>query len=231
MEACNGYSLFFANKFAIEIVKGNKNMEIHYQVDNGAWQAYSKPIEIFKSAKIIAEERNSKRKDIAQKNLEINFHKGLGKKVEYNTNYNTNYAGNGTSSLVNGISGSNSNFRDGQWQGFYGKNVDITVDLKEKINFNELKTSFFQYHLSWIIVPKSVEYLISDDGVNFKSIHKIKTDVNPMKEGKFKEAFVHVQNYYARYVRVIAENYGFLPKEHPAAGSKSWLFIDEFSIK
>lgn len=224
-------SNFSDNKFEIEIVKGNKKMEIHYQVDNGAWQAYSKPIEIFKSAKIIAEERNSKRKDIAQKNLEINFHKGLGKKVEYNTNYNKNYPGIGTSSLVNGISGNDSNFRDGQWQGFYGKNVDITVDLKEKINFNELKTSFFQYHLSWIIVPKSVEYLISDDGINFKSIHKIKTDVNPMKEGKFKEPFTHVQNYSARYVRVIAENYGFLPKEHPAAGSKSWLFIDEFSIK
>ena len=52
-----------------------------------------------------------------------------------------------------------------------------------------------------------------------------------MKKGKFKQNYVFNQNYSARYVRVIAENYGTLPKEHPAAGSNSWLFIDEFSIK
>ena len=105
------------------------------------------------------------------------------------------------------------------------------IDLEETTSFNELKTSFFQYHLSWILIPKSVEYLISDDGINYTSIYKSKNICNPMKEGKFKEHFVFNKNYSARYVRVIAENYGFLPEEHPAAGAKSWLFIDEFIIK
>ena len=114
---------------------------------------------------------------------------------------------------------------------FYGENVDVIIDLEKEIKFNELKTSFFQYHLSWILIPKSVEYLISNDGVNFNSIYKSKNLCEPTKEGKFKQNYVFNQNYSARYVRVIAKNYGTLPKEHPAAGSNSWLFIDEFSIK
>ena len=219
------------NKFDIEIEKGKNSMEILYQINDGNWKKYENPFEVFESSSINAKDKNSKRKEIASKRLEINFHKGIGKKITYKTKYNNNYKGSGNNSLINGISGSNENFRDGQWQGFYGENVDVIIDLEKEIKFNELKTSFFQYHLSWILIPKSVEYLISNDGIHFNSIYKSKNLCEPMKEGKFKQNYVFNQNYSARYVRVIAENYGTLPKEHPAAGSNSWLFIDEFSIK
>ena len=52
-----------------------------------------------------------------------------------------------------------------------------------------------------------------------------------MEEGKFKKSFDYVGTQTARYIRLKAKNYGTLPKEHPAAGSKSWLFIDEFIIQ
>ena len=224
-------SNFNNDRFEIKIDKGNKNMNIIYQINDNSWQEYKKPIKLYNSAKLNAKEKNSKIKEAAFKSLEINFHKGLGKKTIYNTHYNDSYQGSGNNSLINGISGSELNFRDGQWQGFFGKNVDIVIDLEETTSFNELKTSFFQYHLSWILIPKSVEYLISDDGIDYTSIYKSNNICNPMREGKFKEHFVFNKNYSARYVRVIAENYGFLPKEHPAAGAKSWLFIDEFIIK
>ena len=52
-----------------------------------------------------------------------------------------------------------------------------------------------------------------------------------MQEGKFKEQFSYRSEQSARYVRLKAKNYGTLPKQHPAAGSNSWVFIDEFIIQ
>ena len=222
---------FSQNKFDIEIEKGKSSMEILYQINGGNWIKYEKPIEIFESSLINVKDKNSKIKEIASKSIEINFHKGIGKKITYNTKYNDSYTGSGNNTLINGIAGSPKNFRDGQWQGFYGENVDVIIDLEENTKFSELKTSFFQYHLSWIIIPKSVEYLISNDGINFTSIYKSKNLSEPMKDGKFKQKYIFNKNHSARFVRVIAENYGALPMEHPAAGSNSWLFIDEFSIR
>ena len=73
--------------------------------------------------------------------------------------------------------------------------------------------------------PKSVEYLISNNGKEFTSIYKSNNISNAMKEGKFKESYVFQKNYSARYVRVIAKNYGNLPQEHPAAGSKAGYLL------
>ena len=83
----------------------------------------------------IKTEENSKRKEVATKNLEIEFHKGIGKSVNYNSTYNPNYSATGLQTLVNGISGSKSNFRDGQWQGFYGDDIDVIIDLEEITKF------------------------------------------------------------------------------------------------
>ena len=52
-----------------------------------------------------------------------------------------------------------------------------------------------------------------------------------MQEGKFKHAFnFEKENTKAKYLKVIAKTVGKLPKEHPAAGSDAWIFIDEIII-
>ena len=219
------------NEFIVNIDKGTSDMELEYKVNSDLWIKYKQPFKIKESAIIKTQETNTHRKTPASKELELNYHKGLGKKVKYKTQYNENYIGTGKNTLSNGIVGSENNFRDGQWQGFFGKNIDITIDLENVVTFSEIQTSFFQYHLSWIILPKSIEYLISTDGETFTSIFKKENQTSPMQEGKFKKKFLCNKKCSARYVRLIAANYGELPKNHPAAGSKSWLFIDEFIIK
>ena len=53
-----------------------------------------------------------------------------------------------------------------------------------------------------------------------------------MKEEKFKKDFVlEIEKTTAKYLKVTATNFGKLPKEHPAAGSDSWIFIDEIIVK
>ncbi len=222
---------FNKDQFNISIEKGNRNMDLFYKIDNNSWKEYSQPFSVSNSCTITTKEKNSRQKEAASKSLNINFHKGIGKKITYLTGYNENYTGSGRQTLINGISGSAENFRDGQWQGFFGEDVEVIIDLQENTTFSELTTSFFQYHLSWIILPRSIEYLISNDGNQFTTIYKKEDLASPMKEGKFKESFTYNNQHTARYIKLKAKNYGGLPKEHPAAGSKSWLFIDEFIIQ
>jgi hexosaminidase len=224
-------SNFKENEFIVSIEKGNSKMNLEYNVNNQGWKDYLVPLKFKKNTNLIVKEKNSKRKVEATKNLEFNFHKGLDKKTIYKTNYNPSYQADKEKTLVNGIAGSKHNFRDGQWQGFYGTDIDVIIDLGEKTKFSELSSSYFQYHLSWILLPKSIEYLISNNGETFSRIFYKDQICNPMQEGKFKEQFSYHGEQSARYVRLKAKNYGTLPKQHPAAGSNSWVFIDEFIIQ
>ena len=224
-------STFKENEFIVSIEKGNSKMNLEYNVNNQGWKDYLVPLKFKKNTNLIVKEKNSKRKVVATKNLEFNFHKGLDKKTIYKTNYNPSYQADKEKTLVNGIAGSKHNFRDGQWQGFYGTDIDVIIDLGEKTKFSELSSSYFQYHLSWILLPKSIEYLISNNGETFSRIFYKDQICNPMQEGKFKEQFSYHGEQSARYVRLKAKNYGTLPKQHPAAGSNSWVFIDEFIIQ
>lgn len=224
-------SIFKEDELQVSIEKGTQKMKLEYNVNNQGWKDYLAPLKFKESTNLVVKEKNLKRKVVATKKLEFNLHKGLGKKITYNTNYNPSYQADKNKTLVNGIAGSEHNFRDGQWQGFYGSDIDIIIDLGEKTKFSELSSSYFQYHLSWILLPNSVEYLISDNGETFSRIFYKNQICNPMQEGKFKEQFSYRGEQSARYVRLKAKNYGTLPKQHPAAGSNSWVFIDEFIIQ
>ena len=59
----------------------------------------------------------------------------------------------------------------------------------------------------------------------------IKNKIPLMKEGKFKYTFsFENKNINAQYLKINAESVGALPEEHPAAGSNSWIFIDEIIV-
>ena len=195
-------STFKENEFIVSIEKGNSKMNLEYNVNNQGWKDYLVPLKFKKNTNLIVKEKNSKRKVVATKNLEFNFHKGLDKKTIYKTNYNPSYQADKEKTLVNGIAGSKHNFRDGQWQGFYGTDIDVVIDLGEKTKFSELSSSYFQYHLSWILLPKSIEYLISNNGETFSRIFYEDQICNPMQEGKFKEQFSYHGKQSARYVRL-----------------------------
>ena len=200
-----------------------------YSLNNGLWEKYTNAFLIDTSVIINVKEVNSKRKFPAKKSLTLNHHLALGKKTKYLTNFDKNYPGQG--SLTNGVSGNNTNFRDGQWQGFFGKDVEVIIDLEEETTFSKVQTSFFQYHLSWIIIPQKVEILTSKNGEEFKKIQTINHKSDPMKEGKFIKDFIFTQKQKTRFIKIIAKTYGNLPMEHPAAGSKSWTFIDQIIIE
>jgi hypothetical protein len=49
--------------------------------------------------------------------------------LRYNTRYNAQYTARGDEGLIDGIRGSKTDFRTGDWQGFEGTNLDLVIDL------------------------------------------------------------------------------------------------------
>jgi purine nucleoside phosphorylase len=75
-----------------------------------------------------------------------------------------------------------------------------------------------------------VEFLISNDGINFTSVATIKNTFSDKEYGSFHQDFSTSLSAKARYVKVKAKNYGICPEWHLGAGGTTWLFADEFII-
>ena len=143
------------------------------------------------------------------------------------------YSAGGNDALIDGIR-STKNYRTGSWQGYHNQDLIATVDLGSEKQINSINTNFLRDQGAWIFHPSEVEYLISKDGKNFKSISKIK--LNTAKKNYdigIEEVRYDLEGEKARFVKVIAKKLGDLPEwhiGHPMDG-KSWIFVDEISVK
>ncbi len=151
---------------------------------------------------------------------------------QVDADYNPNYTAGGVGGLTNGAKGSNK-FRDGNWQGYWGDDVVAALDLGEEKLINELSSGFLQYNNAWIFFPVEVTYEVSDDGVTYTQLGTVKNNDNPRNKEQMTQeyAFKISEPLKARFVRMKAKNLGVCPEWHDAAGSKAWLFIDEFSVR
>ena len=159
------------------------------------------------------------------------YHKAIGEVVKYKHTYSQWYSSGGDAALVDSKLGSTV-FKDGSWQGFWGDDIIVEVDLGNEVNISHLETHFYQYNNSWIFMPTSVVFEGSLDGKHFFELGKMNSKTDPKARGNNIENFISkVDNINTRYVRLTAKNIGKVPSWHEAAGSDAWLFIDEIVIK
>ena len=150
--------------------------------------------------------------------------------VKLENMYNEQYAAGGLKALIDHIRGTD-NFRTGAWQGYYGVDLIATVDLGVSKRINRLAGSFLQEAYSWIWMPKEVEYFVSDDGKNFRSVGKVKNDVPVEADGAFIQEMAVRPRTNARYVKMVAKTIGTCPDWHVGAGQPAWIFCDELVIE
>jgi predicted alpha-1,2-mannosidase len=154
-----------------------------------------------------------------------------GRSVKLFTEYSPAHTGGGPLGLIDSIKGS-SNFNTDAWQGYEGNDLLAVVDLGKVQKISSVSTSFLQNVGSWIFYPKKVEYLISSDNKNFTNIYNENiTTTKENSDNGIKNIKADMENDHARYVKVIAKNFGVCPTWHVASGGKAWLFIDEITIK
>jgi hexosaminidase len=216
--------------FQLELIPSSPDVSISYRLDNLDWQPYSQILFLDKTTNIEAKGfKNNK----AYGSLKTTLFKTKStfKKVNYIQAFHENYPANSALTLTDGQIGSETKFRDGNWQGFYGTDLEVIIDLQTQDSLNQISIGFFQYNLSWILLPKQVELSISNDGLNFQEVKQLTHNISDQKEGKFRYNMTSDFNYSTRYIKVKASNYGTLPDWHPAAGASSWLFVDEIMIQ
>lgn len=149
--------------------------------------------------------------------------------------YNPQYHAGGPEGLLDGILGTE-NWRKGDWQGYQSQDFEAVVDLKEVKELYSFKANFLQDSRSWILMPTYLEFFISTDNVNFTSVGSLdiakNSGIDPKDENSFTREFGVLldKKKTARYVKVIAKNFGKLPEWHQGFGGDAFIFIDEITI-
>ncbi len=143
--------------------------------------------------------------------------------------YASYYAAGGDIALIDFISGSD-DFRTGEWQGYYGMDLQATIDLGVITEIQKITVNFLQDQNSWIFMPTEVIFEISSDGNRFETVGRVETTTPPEKDGGLVETFQAQSNKKAKFVRVTGINRKVCPDWHQGAGGKAWVFADEISI-
>jgi hypothetical protein len=150
--------------------------------------------------------------------------------VKLENMYSEQYEAGGLKALIDHKLGTD-NFRTGAWQGYHGVDLIATVDLGVAKRLNRLAGRFLQDTYSWIFMPQEVEYFISNDGKNFRSVGKVRARVTPDEDGPFVDEMEVRPRANARYVKMVAKNLGACPEGHVGAGQPAWIFCDELVIE
>ena len=159
-------------------------------------------------------------------------HQGLGRSIQLDFTYSPFYPSSGNNAIIDGNLGS-TDYRDGHWQGVQGDDISAVIDLGEPQTIHSLQSHFLHKQDSWIFIPSKVIYSISVDGKHFKPLDPISSNLSLETDEISIERFQSNLTYEttARFIKIHAFNQGECPSWHDAAGSKTWLFIDELIIK
>ena len=210
---------------------------IYYTVDGSepdkSSMVYSEPFAIERSCIVKAACYGDNGEKIISEKY-ILYHKGMGHFKKLNTvagNYRPEYSGGGEDALLNGAVGS-MDYKDGNWQGFYGTDCDIELDFGKKENLNSIKINFNTNPYDWILMPKVLKIYVSNNGIYYTLFRSfdIHEEVEKSKTTIVKRN-LDVKGLSSRYVKIIIENPGIIPEGLPGYNNPSWMFMDEIVVE
>jgi hexosaminidase len=161
-------------------------------------------------------------------NFDLDFHKATKADITIDPAPSSKYNSGGNACIINGIKGSNNKFKDDEWLGFDKTDATINIDFKTVTEINSIQCRFYRSEGSWIFLPSALIAESSEDGKTFQKIGEI-TQFDSKEN--ISEVEIKTNGVSSRYVRLTAKNFGPLPADHPGAGKKGWLFIDEITVK
>ncbi len=139
------------------------------------------------------------------------------------------YRNGDESSLTDGLKGWNDYHM--HWLGFEGEDMEATIDLVTVQAVSRISTDFLQDIESWIFMPLTVEFSISEDGRWYRTVGEVKNTVPTEKYGAIIAPFaVQFEQSKARFIKVKAVNMKTCPAWHKGAEGKAWIFIDEITV-
>ena len=155
---------------------------------------------------------------------EVTFHKAIDKKVSYSPLYHKSYQGQGEATLTNIIRGTK-NFHDGQWLGWLGDDVTLTLDLKQATEVREVRIGVMDAQASGIYFPVKFMVSLSNDGKNYREVATHNEPCVVRGKATLKDFVLKFSPTEARYIKLTLKNVKTPPK-----GGDAWLFIDEILV-
>jgi len=224
----------FKTRRLVTISKSSQKGEIYYTLNgenpDRTSTPYTDPIEIKNTThiKAITIDADGNRSHIT----EASFYKmPANRSIEIKSKYSSQYTAGGDEGLIDLLRGPD-DFRTGYWQGYQDQDFEAIVDLSKPQKIRKLALGCLQDIRSWIWMPVEITFYISNDGKNFKKLKTIKNDVPSDEYGvKLKDYTLDNLNIKARYIKVVATNFGTIPEWHLGHGGKAFIFVDEIVIE
>lgn len=229
---------FFGRNTQKELSPSQSNIKLYYTTD-GSDPVPGQSAQISPSGsitraesthlKVMAIDASTERRSAV---VEARIHKRPNQWQVRNLNApNRMYTAGGAASLVDGQRGS-VNWRKGDWQGIQGQDFVAVVDLGSKTDISSLSAGFLQDTRSWILLPKEVRFLGSNNGRKFHLLgHFTHQEADKRMDVFLQELGGPLEKTGRyRYIKVEARQFGQLPSWHPGAGYPTFIFIDELSV-
>lgn len=216
-------------------LKASSNSNIRYTIDGSKptpnSKLYTKPILVDKNIIINAASFKGDTQISSVFSETIQKHKAVSAKISADKKPHPSYNVGGIKALINGISGSNKRYGDKEWLGFWGDDIEITIEFDKPTEINSISTRFHNGNGQWIYAPQLIaaKIILEDEGV---MANKFMTDSNkntiivPLKM-----EFNTQSKMIVKKVVLIIPNYGKIPEGKQGAGHKAWTFIDEIIVE
>ena len=203
--------------------------EIMYSIDNQQFVKYSEPLKIDKNCHLEAYVLYPDGTSGRCYWTDFNFSKASMKPIVLKDQPHRNYAFDGAQTLIDGLHGG-TNYRSGRWIGWYGKNLDATIDLQEVAEISKVRFNLLINMKDWIFNAKSVKVLVSDEGEVIDEITTQHFDLLPADyESSFYPVEIAFEPVKTRFVEIIVEPYD-CPEGHSGYGYPAWIFVDEIEV-
>lgn len=147
-------------------------------------------------------------------------HKAKGCKVTYNPDlpWPKYYPAAGETTFTDGIIGGWT-YSDRRWQGFLS-DIDVTIDLGSVRDVSYVGGTFMQLIGPGVFMPRKVDILVSEDGVDFRLVTTVWNDVSVKAPDLLFRSFDTICEVKARYVRYHAYR----------STMRGFLFLDEIVV-
>ncbi|MFN4079475.1 MAG: GH92 family glycosyl hydrolase, partial [Saprospiraceae bacterium] len=226
----------FRDRQQIALASAQSDASIYYTLDDTEpterAMCYSGPFTLAQSAVLravaVREGRPSRELRASFSRREVNL-----PTPQYLTRFSNQYAGGGEEALVDGLRGG-PDFRNGEWQGFQGVDMDVILDLGSEKSIRALRVGFLQDENSWIFFPESLRVQCAGADGRYRELGLRANTVDPLEKGALIrdfEAQAQGAGASVRYLRITAKNRGICPPGHKGAGLPSWIFADEVMVE
>ena len=229
-------SLFFKDKLSIELKNVSQHCKLYYTTDGSAPSitstTYSGAINITEVTTIKAISINDKGEQSFVTSGSFYKMPHADWKITLKSTYNKQYTAGGDDGIIDGMHGT-INWRTGSWQGYQAQDFECIIDFGKEKPIQSITSSYLQDSRSWIIFPKQVSYFTSIDGITFTPFGMIENGISPNDYSIQTRRFSsnNAVSKTARFIKVIATNFGKLPDWHQGKGGDAFIFIDEIEVK